>query len=113
MRWRGVPLGMHRPNPQYLDVDLSLPADILLKEEPEDEEEEDEEDEEEDDIGCNPYPPFFRIRSESSGHAILILPEIRKFLIEMTPLFPQVHGGRCSTAKGLATTLPASQLGPA
>jgi hypothetical protein len=38
---------MHRTNTQCLDVDLSLPADIFLKEEPEDEEE----DEEEDDIG--------------------------------------------------------------
>src|SRR5713101_568478 len=39
----GVPLRMRRTNPEYLDLDRSLPADILLREEPEDEEEEDEE----------------------------------------------------------------------
>jgi hypothetical protein len=43
---RGVPLGMHRMNPEHLDsdpFDLSLRADIRMREEPEDEEEEDEE----------------------------------------------------------------------
>jgi hypothetical protein len=49
---------MRRTNPQCLDVDLSLPADILLKEEPQDEEEEDEEKhdgDEEDDDGDEGY----------------------------------------------------------
>lgn len=43
---RGVPLGMQQMNPEYPDPDSSdrsLPADILLRQEPEDEEEEDEE----------------------------------------------------------------------
>jgi hypothetical protein len=47
---RGVPLGMHRMNPEHLDSDpsdASLPADIRMREEPEDEEEENEEEENE------------------------------------------------------------------
>jgi hypothetical protein len=60
---RGVPLGMHRMNPEYLGLfrdpsDLSLPADIRMKEEPEDEEEEDEEEHdgaEEDEDGDEGY----------------------------------------------------------
>ena len=53
-----VPLSMHRMNPECLDVDSSLPADILLREEPEDEEEEDEEEHDgvgEDDDGDEGY----------------------------------------------------------
>jgi len=59
---QGVPLGMHRMNPEYFDpeyfepeyfdpasVDRSVAADILLKEEPDEEEEEEEEDESNDD----------------------------------------------------------------
>jgi hypothetical protein len=49
---------MHRMNPECLDVDSSLPADILLREEPEDEEEEDEEEHDgvgEDDDGDEGY----------------------------------------------------------
>jgi hypothetical protein len=44
-------------NPEYLVLDRSLPANILLKEEPEDEEEEDEEehDGEKDDDGDEGY----------------------------------------------------------
>jgi len=30
--WRGVPLGMHRMNPEYLDPDLTAAADVLLLE---------------------------------------------------------------------------------
>ena len=58
---RGVPLSMLRLNPEYSAFDpsdLSLPADILLREEPEDEEEEDEEEHdggEEDDDGDEGY----------------------------------------------------------
>ena len=55
--WRGVPLGMHRMNPEYLDPDLTAVADVLLREEP-DEEEEDEEENgagEEDDDGDEGY----------------------------------------------------------
>ncbi len=42
---RGVPLGMHRMNPEYLapaPSDLSLPANILLRDEPDDEEDDEE-----------------------------------------------------------------------
>jgi hypothetical protein len=50
---RGVPLGMHRMNPEYLDPDSSdrsVTADILLRQEPdEDEDEDDGDDKEEDD----------------------------------------------------------------
>jgi hypothetical protein len=42
---------MHRMNPECLDVDSSLPADILLREEPEDEDEEEEDEEEHDGVG--------------------------------------------------------------
>ena len=57
---RGVPLGMHRMNAEYVapdPSDLSLPADILLREEPEDEEEEDEEEQDggEDEDGDEGY----------------------------------------------------------
>ena len=48
----GVPLGMHRMNPEYLDPDSSdrsVTADILLRQEPD----EDENDEEEEDEGDN------------------------------------------------------------
>jgi hypothetical protein len=48
---RGVPLGMHRMNPEYLDPDSSdrsLTADILLRQEPDEDEDEEEEEEEED-----------------------------------------------------------------
>ena len=49
-------LGMHRTNPEYLGLDLSLPADIRVREEPEDEEEEDEHDGgEEDEEGHDGY----------------------------------------------------------
>ena len=47
-RRRGVPLGMHRINPEYLDhdsSDRSLAADILLRQEPDEDEDEEEEDE--------------------------------------------------------------------
>jgi hypothetical protein len=49
-RRRGVPLGMHRINPEYLDPDSSdrsLTADILLRQEPDEDEDEEEEDEDE------------------------------------------------------------------
>jgi hypothetical protein len=49
---RGVPLGMHRINPEYLDPDSSdrsLTADILLRQEPDEDEDEEEEDEDEGD----------------------------------------------------------------
>jgi hypothetical protein len=54
---------MHRTNPEYLYLphdpsDLSLPADIRMREEPEDEEEEDEEEHdgaEEDEDGDEGY----------------------------------------------------------
>lgn len=49
---QGVPLGMHRMNPEYFDpasFDRSVAADILLKEEPDEEDEEEEEDESNDD----------------------------------------------------------------
>ena len=57
----GVPLGMHRMNPEHLDSDpsdLSLRAGIRMREEPEDEEEEDEEEHdgaEEDEDGDEGY----------------------------------------------------------
>ena len=44
-RRRGVPLGMHRINPEYLyhdSSDRSVTADILLRQEPDEEEDEDE-----------------------------------------------------------------------
>jgi hypothetical protein len=46
---------MHRMNPECLDVDSSLPADILLREEPEDEEEEEHDGVGEDDDGDEGY----------------------------------------------------------
>jgi hypothetical protein len=42
-------------NPEYLVLDRSLPANILLKEEPEDEEDEEEHDGEKDDDGDEGY----------------------------------------------------------
>jgi hypothetical protein len=51
-RRRGVPLGMHRMNPEYLDPDSSdraVTADILLRQEPDEDENEEEEDEDEGD----------------------------------------------------------------
>jgi hypothetical protein len=54
----GVPLSMHRMSSEYLGVEPSLLADVLLREEPEDEEEEDEEndnDEKDDDDGDDGY----------------------------------------------------------
>ncbi len=47
-RRRGVPLGMHRMNPEYLDPyssDRSVTADILLRQGPDKDEDEEEEDE--------------------------------------------------------------------
>jgi len=55
MTKRGVPLGMHRMNPEHLDPDpsdRSAAADILLRNEPDDEEDDEEKhdrDEENDD----------------------------------------------------------------
>jgi hypothetical protein len=49
---RGVPLGMHRMNPKYLDPDSpdrSVTADILLRQEPDEEEEEEDDGKKEDD----------------------------------------------------------------
>jgi hypothetical protein len=52
---RGVPLGMHRMNPEHLNPDpstLSAAVDVLLREEPDDEEDDEEKhdrDEENDD----------------------------------------------------------------
>ena len=46
MRWRGVLLGMHQMNPDYLDPDFSdrfVTADILLRQEPDEENEEEDE----------------------------------------------------------------------
>jgi hypothetical protein len=51
-RRRGVPLGMHRINSEYLDPDSSdrsVTADILLRQEPDEDENEEEEDEDEGD----------------------------------------------------------------
>ena len=48
MAKRGVPLGMHRMNPEHVDPDPSdrpLPADVPVREQPEDEEEDEDEDE--------------------------------------------------------------------
>jgi hypothetical protein len=55
---RGVPLGMHRMNPEHLDPhpsDRSAAADIFLREEPEDDEEEEDDgkDEKDDDSDGN------------------------------------------------------------
>ena len=49
----GVPLNMHRMNPEYLDSDRSGPsiAAILLREEPDEGEEEEDDRKEEDDDG--------------------------------------------------------------
>jgi hypothetical protein len=50
--WRGVPLGMHRMNPECLDSDRSGPSiafTILLRGEPDEEEEEEDRKEEDDD----------------------------------------------------------------
>ena len=49
---RGVPLGMHRMNSEYLDPDSSdrsVTADILLRQDPDEDENEEEEDEDGDD----------------------------------------------------------------
>jgi hypothetical protein len=51
-RRHGVPLGMHRMNPEYLDPDSSdrsVTADILLRQEPDEDENEEKEDEDEGD----------------------------------------------------------------
>ena len=56
--WRGVPLGMHQMNLEYFDDDPSynsVPADVLLREEPEEEEDEEEHDDKEDDDGDEGY----------------------------------------------------------
>jgi len=53
-RRRGVPLGMRRMNPEYLDPDSSdrsVAAHILLRQEPDEDENEEEEEEEEEDEG--------------------------------------------------------------
>jgi len=56
---RGVPLGMHRKNPECFDADSSdrsEAADLLFREEPDEEEDEEEEDgEEKDDDGDEGY----------------------------------------------------------
>ena len=41
-KWRGVPLGMHRMNPEHVAPDHSVADDIFLREEPDEEEDEDE-----------------------------------------------------------------------
>jgi len=50
-KWRGVPLRMHRMNPEYLDPDTLNRYAVLLRQEPdqEDDEEEEEYDDGEDD----------------------------------------------------------------
>ena len=57
--WGGVPLRMHRMNPECLDSDpsgLSITVTILLREEPDEEDDEEEHDrEEEDDDGDEGY----------------------------------------------------------
>jgi hypothetical protein len=47
--WGGVPLGMHRLNPERLGPDLTAATDLLLREEPDEEEDEEKDNEEEDD----------------------------------------------------------------
>jgi hypothetical protein len=49
--WRGVPLSMHRTNPEPLAPDPSDAADDRLREEPDEEQDEEQDEEEEEDNG--------------------------------------------------------------
>jgi hypothetical protein len=49
IKWRGVPLCMHRMNPEYFDPDTLTLYDALLRQEPDREDDDEEDDEAEDD----------------------------------------------------------------